>query len=57
VRSLLDTIEQTLSEYDFYDPYLVQKQLENSAALKEFEERIQFIDKLEDPILELIEGT
>ncbi|CAG7834018.1 unnamed protein product [Allacma fusca] len=55
VRSLLDTIEQTLREYDFPDPYLAQKQLENSVAISEFEARIQYLDTLDDPVLELIE--
>jgi type II pantothenate kinase len=56
VRTLLDTIEQTLREYDFPDPYLAQKQLENNVAISEFEARIQYVDTLEDPSIELIQG-
>lgn len=56
VRTLLDTIEQTLREYDFPDLYVLQKRHENSIAMAEFEDRIRYIDALEDPTLELITG-
>ena len=40
VRSLLDTIEHCLREFDFPDPYLSQKRLENNYALS----TVSFLD-------------
>ena len=56
MRTLLDTIEQTLKEYDFPDLYVLQKRHENSIAMSEFEDRIRYLDTLKDPALELIVG-
>ena len=41
VRSLLDMREHCLLEFDFHDPYLRQKQLENKAALQLLPERLR----------------
>ncbi|XP_046667843.1 4'-phosphopantetheine phosphatase [Homalodisca vitripennis] len=46
VRSLLDTIEHCLKEFDFPDPYLAQKQLENECALALLPERLAELDTL-----------
>ncbi|KAI5710818.1 hypothetical protein M8J75_011640 [Diaphorina citri] len=46
VRSLLDTIEHYLKEFDFPDPYLEQKQKENESALGSFENRLTELDAL-----------
>ncbi|XP_067014229.1 4'-phosphopantetheine phosphatase [Anabrus simplex] len=47
VRSLLDTIEHYMKEFDFPDPYLVQKQCENEKALNALGRRLQHLDGLE----------
>ncbi|XP_076621257.1 4'-phosphopantetheine phosphatase [Colletes latitarsis] len=47
VRVLLDTIEHCMKEFDFPDPYLHQKKLENEEALKYLKDRIIALDKLE----------
>lgn len=47
VRSLLDTIEHFLKEFDFPDPYLKQKQMENDHAISMFEEHVRNLDQLE----------
>eukprot|EP00088_Acartia_fossae_P030687 TRINITY_DN3168_c0_g1_i2.p1 TRINITY_DN3168_c0_g1~~TRINITY_DN3168_c0_g1_i2.p1 ORF type:complete len:628 (-),score=114.81 TRINITY_DN3168_c0_g1_i2:357-2132(-) len=41
VRSLLDMREHCLKEFDFHDPYLRQKQLENKTALALLPDRLQ----------------
>lgn len=46
VRSLLDTIEHFLKEFDFPDPYLTQKQLENECALATLAERLAELDAM-----------
>lgn len=46
VRSLLDTFEQSLREYDFPDPYWRMKQEENLAASKELQARLDYLDGL-----------
>jgi len=59
VRSLLDTFEQSLREYDFPDPYWNLKQSENAAALSELQSRLDYLDKLKwkDRQAELIWGV
>ncbi|XP_046754003.1 4'-phosphopantetheine phosphatase isoform X2 [Diprion similis] len=47
VRTLLDTIEHCMKEFDFPDPYLHQKKDENEQALQHLQERISAIDQLE----------
>nr|CAD7409828.1 unnamed protein product [Timema poppensis] len=47
VRSLLDTIEHYMREFDFPDPYLEQKQQENEKALRLLSKRLQWLDGLE----------
>ncbi|XP_075235661.1 4'-phosphopantetheine phosphatase-like isoform X2 [Lycorma delicatula] len=47
VRSLLDTIEHCLKEFDFPDPYLTQKQVENECALSLLGERLVELDKMD----------
>ncbi|PSN34733.1 Pantothenate kinase 4 [Blattella germanica] len=47
VRSLLDTIEHCMKEFDFPDPYLVQKQMENDKALSLLGKRLEYLDSLE----------
>lgn len=47
VRSLLDTIEHCMKEFDFPDPYLLQKQMENDKALSLLEKRLQHLDNLD----------
>ncbi|XP_015524756.1 4'-phosphopantetheine phosphatase isoform X1 [Neodiprion virginianus] len=47
VRTLLDTIEHCMKEFDFPDPYLHQKKNENEQALQHLQERITAIDQLE----------
>ncbi|XP_024937354.1 pantothenate kinase 4 isoform X2 [Cephus cinctus] len=47
VRTLLDTIEHCMKEFDFPDPYLHQKKIENENALKHLPDRISALDKLE----------
>lgn len=47
MRSLLDTIEHYLKEFDFPDPYQKQKQEENQAALALLPEQLQALDALE----------
>lgn len=46
VRSLLDTIQHYMREFDFPDPYISIKQSENEAALSQLAERINYIDSL-----------
>lgn len=46
VRSLLDSFEQSLREYDFPDPYWNLKQGENAAASQELQARLDALDKL-----------
>ncbi|OXU21386.1 hypothetical protein TSAR_006573 [Trichomalopsis sarcophagae] len=59
VRTLLDTIEHCMKEFDFPDPYLHQKKLENEQALKHFKSRLDEIDALEGnaKVEELIKGV
>ncbi|XP_068218382.1 4'-phosphopantetheine phosphatase [Palaemon carinicauda] len=47
VRSLLDMREHCLIEFDFPDPYLQQKKLENENALKLLGDHLTFLDTLE----------
>lgn len=47
VRCLLDTIQHYMKEFDFPDPYLQQKQLENERALAHLARRLQQIDAME----------
>ncbi|XP_071440358.1 4'-phosphopantetheine phosphatase [Hetaerina americana] len=47
VRSLLDTIEHCLKEFDFPDPYLKQKQEENERAFAALPSCLQKVDNLE----------
>ncbi|CAG2057763.1 unnamed protein product, partial [Timema podura] len=47
VRSMLDTIEHYMREFDFPDPYLEQKQQENEKALRLLSKRLQWLDGLE----------
>ncbi|RZF32049.1 hypothetical protein LSTR_LSTR005953 [Laodelphax striatellus] len=47
VRSLLDTIEHCLKEFDFPDPYLTQKQMENECALSLLRERLDELDGMQ----------
>ncbi|XP_076238438.1 4'-phosphopantetheine phosphatase [Calliopsis andreniformis] len=49
VRVLLDTIEHCMKEFDFPDPYLHQKKIENEEALKHLKDRIIALDNLEGP--------
>jgi len=46
VRSLLDTIEHYLKEFDFPDPYLTQKREENQAALALLQATLNDLDQL-----------
>ncbi|XP_049852310.1 4'-phosphopantetheine phosphatase isoform X1 [Schistocerca gregaria] len=46
VRSLLDTIEHYMKEFDFPDPYLLQKQLENERALALLPHHLKYVDSL-----------
>ncbi|XP_059469854.1 4'-phosphopantetheine phosphatase isoform X1 [Neocloeon triangulifer] len=48
VRSLLDTIEHLLKEFDFPDPYLMQKKQENETALALLPARLQLLDQLDE---------
>ncbi|XP_018912276.2 4'-phosphopantetheine phosphatase isoform X1 [Bemisia tabaci] len=48
VRSLLDTIEHCLREFDFPDPFLVQKQLENECAIALLKEWLKELDALSE---------
>ncbi|XP_054271885.1 4'-phosphopantetheine phosphatase isoform X2 [Macrosteles quadrilineatus] len=48
VRSLLDTIEHCLKEFDFPDPYLAQKQVENECALALLPARLTQLDEMPD---------
>jgi len=59
VRTLLDTIEHCMKEYDFPDPYLHQKKQENEQALKHLKDRLNIIDNLEGTakLQELIKGV
>ncbi|XP_065055956.1 4'-phosphopantetheine phosphatase-like [Rhopilema esculentum] len=58
VRTLLDTREQFLVSFGFYDPYLQIKQEENEAAVCLFESRIKQLDQLPnaEKQVELITG-
>ncbi|XP_065215107.1 4'-phosphopantetheine phosphatase [Planococcus citri] len=47
VRSLLDTIEHYLREFDFPDPFLLQRQQENEYALMFLLKRLQELDVME----------
>ncbi|XP_042242173.1 4'-phosphopantetheine phosphatase-like isoform X3 [Homarus americanus] len=47
VRSLLDMREHCLNEFDFPDPYLQQKKLENENALKLLKDHLKVLDGLE----------
>ncbi|KAK4312227.1 hypothetical protein Pmani_016307 [Petrolisthes manimaculis] len=47
VRSLLDMREHCLNEFDFPDPYLLQKKMENEHALKLLKDHLSMIDGLE----------
>ncbi|KAL0276032.1 UNVERIFIED_CONTAM: hypothetical protein PYX00_003707 [Menopon gallinae] len=46
VRSLLDTIEHFLKEFDFPDPYWKQKQMENEYAISLFSDHVRSLDQL-----------
>uniref|UniRef100_A0A023F3Z0 4'-phosphopantetheine phosphatase n=2 Tax=Triatoma infestans TaxID=30076 RepID=A0A023F3Z0_TRIIF len=46
VRSLLETIEHYMREFDFPDPYVFTKQSENEAALSQLQERLNYLDSL-----------
>ncbi|KAG7189379.1 hypothetical protein KM043_017027 [Ampulex compressa] len=46
VRTLLDTIEHCMKEFDFPDPYLHQKKKENEEALTHLKDRLIAVDKL-----------
>lgn len=46
VRSLLDMREHCLNEFDFPDPYLQQKQIENERALKLLPSRLCQLDRM-----------
>ncbi|NWU34589.1 PANK4 kinase, partial [Hylia prasina] len=46
VRSLLDTREHCLKEFNFPDPYSKVKQKENGIALKCFQSVIESLDSL-----------
>lgn len=46
VRVLLDTIDHCMREFDFPDPYLNQKKMENEEALRHLKDRIVALDKL-----------
>ncbi|CAB3381568.1 Hypothetical predicted protein [Cloeon dipterum] len=48
VRSLLDTIEHLLKEFDFPDPYLMQKKQENEIAMALLPQRLQHLDKMSE---------
>jgi len=58
VRSLLDTREHCLNEFNFPDPYSKVKQKENGVALKCFPRVIRGLDALgwEDRQLALVKG-
>ncbi|XP_028401934.1 pantothenate kinase 4-like [Dendronephthya gigantea] len=58
VRSLLDTREQILNEFQFSDPYALVKQKENEAALENLTKRLADLDKLSwyDRQIEIIKG-
>lgn len=47
MRTLLDTIEHYLKEFDFPDPYLRQKQEENAGALALLKEHLEALDALD----------
>lgn len=47
MRSLLDTIEHFLKEFDFPDPYLKQKQMENDHAISLFAQHVAGLDQLD----------
>lgn len=47
VRTLLDTIEHCMKEFDFPDPYLDQKKKENEEALSYLKARLDILDELE----------
>ncbi|KAK7864512.1 hypothetical protein R5R35_003123 [Gryllus longicercus] len=47
VRCLLDTIQHYMKEFDFPDPYMQQKQVENERALSLLEKRLQQLDAME----------
>ncbi|XP_043285272.1 4'-phosphopantetheine phosphatase [Venturia canescens] len=59
VRTLLDTIEHCMKEFDFPDPYLQQKKQENEEALQHLKDRIIFLDSLQgaDKIKALVMGV
>ncbi|KAM5126795.1 4'-phosphopantetheine phosphatase-like [Mantella aurantiaca] len=58
VRSLLDTREHCLNEFDFPDPYCKVKQNENDIALKCYQKVIRSLDALgwEDKQCALVKG-
>ena len=47
VRTLLDMREHCLSEFNFHDPYLKQKQMENEQALALLPERLSQLSQLD----------
>jgi len=47
---LLDTMEHLLKEFDFPDPYLLQKTQENEAALSLLPARLEHLDQMEEII-------
>ncbi|GFY65981.1 4'-phosphopantetheine phosphatase [Trichonephila inaurata madagascariensis] len=58
VRSLLDMREHCLTEFDFPDPYLQQKRLENELALKMLKSRLDSLNTLpwEEKQIAVVEG-
>ncbi|XP_078281122.1 4'-phosphopantetheine phosphatase isoform X3 [Rhinoraja longicauda] len=58
VRSLLDTREHCLNEFNFPDPYSKVKQRENDVALKHFQKVVRNLDSLsmEERQLALVKG-
>ncbi|KAJ8985488.1 hypothetical protein NQ317_015027 [Molorchus minor] len=60
IRTLLEFIEDTLRANHFSDAWSLQKETESAKALDEFEERICYIDSInnfEEKWLELIKGV
>ena len=46
VRSLLDLRKHCLNEFDFPDPYLEQKKIENESALELLKDHLNYLDNL-----------
>lgn len=47
VRSILDMVEHYLKEFDFPDPFLMQKQFENECALTLLQSRLEELDAMD----------